>query len=41
MKNAHIFDGQQASDGRLLFRPFDLITRAEIAKVVVKAFQLQ
>lgn len=39
VKYAHIFEGQKIDD-KLLFRPSDRITRAEIAKVVVKAFNL-
>ncbi len=40
VKAAGIFDGQITTTGRLIFRPSDSITRAEIAKVVVKAFKL-
>ncbi len=39
MKMTHIFEGQML-DGKLIFRPSDNITRAEIAKVVALAFKL-
>jgi S-layer homology domain len=37
LKQAKIFDGQATENG-LIFRPADNITRAEIAKVVVRTF---
>ena len=37
IKRAKIFEGQMTEDG-LIFRPTDDITRAEIAKVVVRTF---